>query len=35
MSEAQARALLNSLRNEEDRVRLMVPQAQEETIRDW
>ncbi len=35
MSEAQARALLNSLRRDEDRVPLMRPSMQEETLKDW
>lgn len=35
MSEAQARALLNSLRRDEDRVPLMRPAMQEETLKDW
>ena len=35
MSEGQARALLNSLRRDEDRVPLMRPSMQEETLKDW
>ena len=35
MSPAQARALLNSLRNEEERVRLMRRSTQQETTKDW
>jgi Ca-activated chloride channel family protein len=35
MSAAQARGLLNSLRSEEDRVRLMQRQELEDTLKDW
>ena len=35
MSEGQARALLNSLRRDEDRVPLMRPSMQEEILKDW
>lgn len=35
MSPAQARALLNSLRNEEDKVNLMQQQTSQEVLRDW
>ena len=35
MSPAQARGLLNSLRSEEDRVRLMQRKELEETLKDW
>lgn len=35
MSERQARGLLNSLRSEEDRVRLMQRQENEDTLKDW
>jgi hypothetical protein len=35
MSAAQARGLLNSLRSEEDRVRLMQRQEMEDTLKDW
>jgi Ca-activated chloride channel family protein len=35
MSPAQARGLLNSLRSEEDRVRLMQRKEQEDTLKDW
>lgn len=35
MSPAQARSLLNSLRGEEERVRLMRRQQNEDTLKDW
>lgn len=35
MSPAQARGLLNSLRSEEDRVRLMQRKELEDTLKDW
>ncbi len=35
MSAAQARSLLNSLRGEEERVRLMQRQENEDTLKDW
>ena len=35
MSAAQARGLLNSLRSEEDRVRLMQRHEMEDTLKDW
>ncbi len=35
MSPAQARSLLNSLRGEEERVRLMQRQENEDTLKDW
>ena len=35
MSAAQARGLLNSLRSEEDRVRLMQRKELEDTLKDW
>ena len=35
MSATQARRLLNSLRGEEERVRLMQRQENEETLKDW
>jgi hypothetical protein len=35
MSPAQARGLLNSLRSEEDRVRLMQRHEMEDTLKDW
>lgn len=35
MSPAQARSLLNSLRGEEERVRLMQRQQNEDTLKDW
>ena len=35
MSAAQANGLLNSLRSEEQRVRLMQGQEMEDTLKDW
>ncbi|MGB8465096.1 MAG: hypothetical protein WCE49_09150, partial [Terrimicrobiaceae bacterium] len=35
MSAAQANGLLNSLRSDEERVRLMQKQETEETLKDW
>ena len=35
MSAAQAKGLLNSLRSEEERVRLMQRQESEDTLKDW
>lgn len=35
MSPSQARALLNSLRNEEEKVNLMEQQTSQEVLRDW
>ena len=35
MSAAQANGLLNSLRSEEERVRLMQRHETEETLKDW
>ena len=35
MSAAQANGLLNSLRSEEERVRLMQRQETEDTLKDW
>ena len=35
MSAAQAKGLLNSLRSEEERVRLMQRQETEDTLKDW
>jgi hypothetical protein len=35
MSAAQANSLLNSLRSEEERVRLMQGQEMEDTLKDW